>query len=87
MKSDELNTMLATHYTAQLLYTDGKKIGVTRLLETGVVVSVIPLITWEIMGSTRKDLSPTNLRLAAANRGAVYVAGRSPITGKMLNDQ
>ena len=29
---------------------------------------------------TREDLIPTNLRLAAANRGAIYVAGRTPIT-------
>ena len=30
------------------------------------------------MGFTREDLIPTNLRLAAANRGAIY--GRTPIT-------
>ena len=32
------------------------------------------------MGFTREDLIPTNLRLTAANRGAIYVAGRTPIT-------
>ena len=32
------------------------------------------------MGFTQEDLIPTNLRLAAANRGAIYVAGRTPIT-------
>ena len=32
------------------------------------------------MGFTREDLIPTNLRLAAANRGAVYVDGRTPKT-------
>ena len=32
------------------------------------------------MGFTREDLIPTNLRLAAANRRAIYVAGRTPIT-------
>ena len=31
------------------------------------------------MGFTREDLIPTNLRLAAANRGAIYVAGKTPI--------
>ena len=31
------------------------------------------------MGFTRKDLITTNLRLAASNRGAIYVAGRTPI--------
>ena len=32
------------------------------------------------MGFTREDLNPTNVRLAAANRGATYVARRTPIT-------
>ena len=66
--------------TAHLLDTNGKKIGVTGLLDTGAVVSVMPIKTWERMGFTREDLFPTNLRLAAANRGAIYVAGRTPIT-------
>ena len=40
----------------------------------------MPLKTWERMGFAREDLLPTNLRLAAANRGAIYIAGRTPIT-------
>ena len=43
-------------------------------------MSVMPIKTWERMGFTREDLIPSNLRLAAANRGAVYVAGRTPVT-------
>ena len=31
------------------------------------------------MGFTSEDLTPTNLRLAAATRGAIYVAGKTPI--------
>ena len=31
------------------------------------------------MGFTREDLIPTNLRLAAANCGVIFVAGRNPI--------
>ena len=59
--------------TAHLLDTNAKKIGVTGLLDTGAVVSVMLIKSWE-------DLIPTNLRPAAANRGAIYVAGRTPIT-------
>ena len=66
--------------TAHLLDTDGKKIGVKGLLDTGEVVRVMPIKTWERMGFTREDLIPTNLRLAAANRGVVYLAGKTPIT-------
>ena len=43
-------------------------------------MSVMPIKTRERMGFTREDLIPTNLRLAAANRGAICVAGRTPIT-------
>ena len=63
-----------------LLDTNGKKIGVTRLLDIGAVVSVMPIKSWERMGFAREDLIPTNFRLAAANRGVIYVAGRTPIT-------
>ena len=66
--------------TAHLLDTNGKKIGVTGPLDRGAVVSVMPIKTWERMGFTREDLISTNLRLAAANRGAIYVSGRTPIT-------
>ena len=31
-------------------------------------------------GLHREDLIPTSLRLATANRGAILVAGRTPIT-------
>ena len=55
-------------------------LGVTGLLDTGAIVSVMPIKSWERMGFTREDIIPTNLRLAAANRGAIYVAGRTPIT-------
>ena len=57
-----------------------KKIGVKGLLDTGAVLSVMPIKTWERMDFTREDLIPTNLRLAAANRGAINVVGRIPIT-------
>ena len=43
-------------------------------------MSVMPIKTWERMDFTRQDLFPTNLRLAAANRGAIYVAGRTHLT-------
>ena len=66
--------------TTHLLDTDGKKIGVTELLDTEAVISVMPTKTWERIGFTREDLIPTNLRLAVANHGAIHVAGRTPIT-------
>ena len=80
MEQDAVHIGYEAEVTAHLLDTNGKKIGVTGLLDSGAVVSVMPIKTWERMGFTRKDLIPKNLRLAAANRGAIHVAGRTPIT-------
>ena len=90
MEQDAVHIGYEADVTAHLLDTNGKKIGVTGLLDTGLldtglldtraVVSMMPTKTWERMGCPREDLIPTNLRLAAANRGAIYVAGRTPIT-------
>ena len=80
MEQDAVHIGYEADVTAHLLDTNGKKIGVTGLLDTGAAVSVMPTKTWEKMGFTRRDLIPTYLRLAAANRGAIYLAGRTPIT-------
>ena len=79
MEQDAVHIGYEADVTAHLLDTNGKKIGVTGLLDTGVVVSVMPIKTRKRMGFTREDLIPTILRLAADNRGAIYVAGRTPI--------
>ena len=80
MEQDTVHIGYEADVTAHLLDINGTKIGVTGLLDTGAVVSVMPIKTWERMGFTREDLIPTNLRLAAANRGAIHVAARTPIT-------
>ena len=71
MGEEELKVKVHIGYeadmTAHLLDTNGKKIGVTGLLDTGAVVSMMPIKNWERMGFTRDDIIPTNLRLAAAN--------------------
>ena len=80
MEQDAVHIGYEADLTAHLLDTNRKKIGVTGLLDTGAVVSVMPIKTWERMGFTRENLILTNLRLAAANRGAIYIAGRTPKT-------
>ena len=47
---------------------------VKRQLDTGAVVNVMPISTWTDMGFDRSDLIPTNIRLAAANQGAIHFA-------------
>ena len=71
MEQDAVHMEYEADVTSHLLDTNGMKIGVTGLLDTRAVVSVMPIKTWERMCLTREDLVPTNLRLAAANRGAI----------------
>ena len=79
IEQDTVYIVYEADVTAHLLDTSEDKIGVTGLLDTGAVVSVMPKKNWEGMGFTKEDLTPKNLRLAAANRGVIYVAGRTPI--------
>ena len=79
MEQDAVHVGYEADVTAHLLDTDGKKIGVTGLLDRVAVDSEMPIKTWKRMCFTREDLIPTSLRLAAANCGAIYVAGRTPI--------
>ena len=66
MEQDAVHIGYEADVTAHLLDTNG-------FLETGAVVSVMSRKTWERMGFTWEDLILTNLRLAAANRGAIYI--------------
>ena len=69
---------------AHELDVQGRQLSVKGLLDTGAVVSVMPVKTWTDMGFERSDLIPTNIRLAAANQGAIYVTGRTPILSLQL---
>ena len=79
MEQDAVHIGYEADVTAHLLDINGKKIGVTGLLDIGAVVSVMPIKTCERMKFTMVELIPTNLRLAAAHRGANFVTGRTPI--------
>ena len=54
MERDAVSIGYEADKTAHLLDTNGKKIGVTGLLDTGAVVSVKPIKTWERMGFARE---------------------------------
>ena len=69
---------------AYVLDVLGRHLSVKGLLDTGAVVSVMPVSTRTDMGFDRSDLIPINIRLAAANQGAIYVTGRTPIISLQL---
>ena len=74
MEQDAVHKGYEEDVTAHLLETRGKKIGVTGIIDTGALISLMPVKFWERIGFAREDLTPTNVRLEAANRGAICVA-------------
>ena len=72
---------------AHVLDVQGRQFSVKGLLDTGAVVSVMPVSTWADMDFDRSDLIPTNIRLAAANQGAIYVTGRTTIISMQLGER
>ena len=62
MEQDAVHIGYEADVTAHLLDTNGPKIGVTGLLDTGAVVSVMPIKTLERMGRSDSNESPTGRR-------------------------
>ena len=84
LEQDAVHIGCEADLAAHVLDVQGRQLSVKGLLDTGAVVSVMPVKTWTDMGFERSDLIPTNIRLAAANQGAIYVAGRTPIISLQL---
>ena len=81
---DAVDIGCEAHLAAHVLDVQGRQLSVKGLLDTGAVVSVMPVKTWTDMGFDRSHLIPANIRLAAANQGAIYVTGRTPIISLQL---
>ena len=75
LEQDAVHIGCEADLAAHVLDVQGRQLSVKGLLDTGAVVSVMPVKTWTDMGFERSDLIPTNIRLAAANQGANYVTG------------
>ena len=84
LEQDAVHIDCEADLAAHVLDVQGRQLSVKRLLDTGAVVSVMPVKTWTDMGFERSDIIPTNIRLAAANQGAIYVTGRTPIISLQL---
>ena len=84
LEQDAVHLGCEADLAAHVLDVQGRQILVKGLLDTGAVVTVMPVKTWTDMGFERSDLIPTNIRLAAANQGAIYVTGRTPIVSLQL---
>ena len=84
LEQDAVHIACEADLAAHVLDVQGRQLSVKGLLDTGAVVSVMPVKTWTDMDFERSYLIPTNIRLAAANQGAIYVTGRTPIISLQL---
>ena len=57
------------------------------LLDTGAVLSVIPIETWRRMGFDKNDLIDSRIQLSAANKGALRVLSETPIIALNLGER
>ena len=73
--------------SGHVLDISGKKTQLFGLLDTGAVLSVVPIKTWNRMGFDRDDLIDSRIRLSTANKGALRVLGRTPIIALNLGER
>ena len=79
LEEDKKHIGTEADVSAHVLDISGKKTQLRGLLDTGAVLSVIPIKTWERMGFNKDDLMDSRIRLSAANKGALRVLGRTQI--------
>ena len=69
LEEDDMHLETEADVSALVLEINGKKIPLTVLLDTGAVLSVIPLKTRRRMGFDKEDLIDSRIQLSAANKG------------------
>ena len=78
LQEDAMRIGTEADVSAHVLNINGKKTQLRGLLDTGAVLSVIPIENWERMGFDKGDLIDSRIRLSAANKGPLRVLGRTP---------
>ena len=87
LEEDAMHIGTEADVSAHVLDIIGKKTQLRVLLDTGAVLSVIPIETWERMGFNKNDLIDSRIRLSAANKGVLRVLGRTPIIALNLGER
>ena len=87
LEQDAVHIGCEADLAAHVLYVQGRQLSVKGLLDTGAVVTVIPISMWTDMSFNGLDLISTNTRLAAANQGAIYMVGKTPIISMQLEER
>ena len=85
LEEDAMHIGTEADVTGHVLDISGKKTQLRGLLDTGAVLSVIPIETWERMGFDKGDLIDSRIRLSACKQrgpsGAGQDADNSPQFG------
>ena len=79
LEQDAVHIGCEADLAVHVLVVQVRQFFVKGLLDTVAVVCVMPVSTWTDMGFDMSDLVPTNIRLALANQGAIYMTERTPI--------
>ena len=77
LEEDAMHIGTEADMTAHVLDISGKKTQLRGLLDTGAVLSVIPIETWERMGFNKNDLIDSRIRFSAANKGGAAGVGQN----------
>ena len=86
LEEDTMHLGTERDVSALVIDINGIKEPLKGLLDTGAVLSVIPIETWRRMGFDTEDLIDSRVRLSAVNKGALRVLGRRPIIALILGE-
>ena len=87
LEEDAMHIGTEADVSAHVLDIHGKRTQLRVLLDTGAVLSVIPIETWERMGFNKDDLIDSRIGLSPANKGALRVLSRTPIIALNLGER
>ena len=87
LEEDAMHLGTEADVSAHVLDISGKKTQLRGLLDTGAVLSLIPIETWEKMGFDKDDLIDSRIRLSAANKATLRTLGRTPIRALKLGER
>ena len=87
LEEDAMHIGTEADVSAHVLDISGKKTELRGLLDTGAVLCVIPIETWERVGFDKDDLIDSRIRLSAASKETLRVLGKTPIIALILGER
>ena len=87
LEEDAMHIGTDADVSAHVLDISGKKTQLRGLIDTGAILSVIPIKTSERKDFDKDDLIDSRTRLSAASKGALRVLGRTPIIALNLEER